>query len=147
MLCWICPDCGRDCSPAVRECPSCAQGQAGGTQAATTRLGVIEAGVTEAAVTNAVLSMGEQFRGVPAVPLLGSGPQHRRILGLLNVHSPVTTGTAVIVEEDLAVPAQETINSVVRPLVESAKAAPVEVKPVEVAPVEVAPVEVAPVEV
>jgi hypothetical protein len=108
---------------------------------------VIEAGVTEAAVTNAVLSMVEQFRAVPAVPLLESGPQQYLLFGLTNGHSPVTTGTAVIVEEDLAVPAQETINSVVRPLVESAKAAPVEVKPVEVAPVEVAPVEVAPVEV
>src|SRR5271154_5228895 len=23
MLCWICPECGRECSPALRDCPSC----------------------------------------------------------------------------------------------------------------------------
>src|SRR5580658_1562220 len=124
MLCWICPDCGRDCSPAVRECPSCAQGQTGVDEAAVT-----QAAVTNAGVTSAVLSLVEQFRAVPAVPLLESGPQQYLLFGLTNGHSSVTTGTAVVLEEDPAVPARETINSVVRPLVESAKAAPVEIAP------------------
>src|SRR5580658_9436683 len=139
MLCWICPDCGRDCSPAVRECPSCAQGQTGVDEAAVT-----QAAVTNAGVTSAVLSLVEQFRAVPAVPLLESGPQQYLLFGLTNGHSSVTTGTAVVLEEDPAVPARETINSVVRPLVESAKAAQAEVAPVEVAPPDVAPEEVAP---
>src|ERR1700693_2064145 len=108
MLCWICPDCGRDCSPAVRECPSCAQGQA--------------------AVTNAVLSMVEQLRAVPLVPLLAAAPQQYLLFGLTNGHSgghsPATTETSVLTEEDPAVPAGETIDSRVRPLVEAAKAAP-----------------------
>jgi hypothetical protein len=147
MLCWICPDCGRDCSPAVRECPSCAQGQARVTQAAVTEAAVTEAGVTNAGVTSAVLSLVEQFRAVPAVPLLESGSQQYLLFGLTNGHSSVITETIVAVEEDPAVPARETINSVVRPLVESAKATPVEVKPAEIAPVEAAPAEVAPVEV
>ncbi len=148
MLCWICPDCGRDCSPAVRECPSCAQGRAGGAQAAVTQAavtqagvsngGVSHAGVTNAGVTSAVLSLVEQLRAVPSVPLLESGPQQYLLFGLTNGHSPVTTGTAAVVEvaveEDPAAPANETINSVVRPLVESAKVAPVEVAPVEAAP-------------
>src|SRR5580704_2948338 len=156
MLCWICPDCGRDCSPAVRECPSCAQGQAGITQAVVataevspaevtnagvtnagvTNAGVTNAGVTNAGVTSAVLSMVEQFRAVPAVPLLEAAPQQYLLFGLTNGHSSVCTETAVVVEEDLAVPARETINSVVRPLVESVKAAPAEVAPVDVAPAE-----------
>ncbi len=127
MLCWICPDCGRDCSPAVRECPSCAQGQAG---------------VTQAAVTNGVLSMVEQLRAVPPVRLLESGPQQYLLFGLTNGHSSVTSETTVMLEEPPPVPTGETINSVVRPLVESAKEAPVEVGPVEVAPVEVAPAEI-----
>jgi hypothetical protein len=73
--------------------------------------------------------MVEQFRAVPSVPLLESGPQQYLLFGLTNGHPPVTTATAVMVEEDPAVAAQETINSVVRPLVESAKAAPVEITP------------------
>lgn len=28
MLYWICPECGRECSPAVRECPNCAAASA-----------------------------------------------------------------------------------------------------------------------
>jgi len=24
MLYWICPECGGECSPAIRECPACA---------------------------------------------------------------------------------------------------------------------------
>jgi hypothetical protein len=98
-------------------------------------------------VTNAVLSMVAQFRAVPAVPLLESAPQQYLLFGLTNGHSSMTTETAVMVEEDPAVPARETINSVVRPLVESAKAAPVDVAPEEVAPEHVAPEHVAPEDV
>src|ERR1035438_8750229 len=119
MLCWICPDCGRDCSPAVRECPSCAQGHAG--------------------VSNGVLSMVEQLRAVPAVPSLAAAPEQYLLFGLTNGHSSVATETAVIAEEDPAIPAGETIDSLVRPLVESAKAAPVEAAPVEAPLAEAAP--------
>lgn len=144
MLCWICPDCGRDCSPAVRECPSCAQRQAGDAQAGFAQAGVTNAVATNAMVTNAVLSLVAQFRAVPAVPLLESAPQQYLLFGLTNGHSSIITETAVMVEEDPAVPARDTINSVVRPLVESAKAAPQEAAPEDVAPVDVAPEEVAP---
>src|SRR5580693_8377290 len=112
MLCWICPDCGRDCSPAVRECPSCAQGQAGITQAVVataevspaevTNAGVTNAGVTNAGVTSAVLSMVEQFRSVPAVPLLEAAPQQYLLFGLTNGHSSAITESSVAVEEDPA---------------------------------------------
>src|ERR1039458_7345215 len=111
MLCWICPDCGRDCSPAVRECPSCTQGQAGVTNGGFS-------------VTNGVLSMVEQLRAVPPVPLLAAAPEQYLLFGLTNGHSSVATETPVMAEEDPAIPAGETIDSLVRPLVESAKAAP-----------------------
>src|SRR5450755_3867991 len=104
MLCWICPECGRDCSPAVRECPSCTQRQG--------------------ALTNGVLSMVEALRAAPPVPLLASAPQQYLLFGLTNGHSSTTTETAVLAEEEPAVPASETIDSLVRPLVESAKTAP-----------------------
>jgi hypothetical protein len=112
---------------------------AGVTNAGVTNAGVTNAGVTNAGVTSAVLSMVEQFRSVPAVPLLEAAPQQYLLFGLTNGHSSAITESSVAVEEDPAVAARETINSVVRPLVESAKAAPGEVKPSEVAPVEAAP--------
>src|SRR5450432_1132070 len=117
MLCWICPECGRDCSPAVRECPSCAQ--------------------SEAKLTNGVLSMVELLRAVPPVRLLTSAPQQYLLFGLTNGHSHTTPERAVLVEEGPAVPASETIDSLVRPLVESAKpVGPAQVLPTpRVAPV------------
>src|SRR5271170_3082099 len=27
MLYWICPECGHECSPAIRECPTCTAGE------------------------------------------------------------------------------------------------------------------------
>src|SRR5882724_3877841 len=104
MLCWICPECGRDCSPAVRECPSCAQ--------------------TEAKVSNGVLSMVEALRAVPQVPLLTAAPQQYLLFGLTNGgstngHSASALQTSVLTEEGPTVPAGETIDSLVRPLVES----------------------------
>src|SRR3984893_287828 len=110
MLCWICPECGRDCSPAVRECPSCAQ--------------------SEAELTNGVLSMVESLRAVPPVRLLTSAPHEYLLFGLTNGHSHTTAEPAVLVEDGPAVPANETIDSLVRPLVESAKpVAPAQVFP------------------
>jgi hypothetical protein len=83
--------------------------------------------------------MVEQLRAVPAVPLLAAAPEQYLLFGLTNGHSSVATETAVIAEEDPAIPAGETIDSLVRPLVESAKAAPVEAAPVEAPPAEAAP--------
>jgi hypothetical protein len=72
--------------------------------------------------------MVEQLRAVPSVPLLAAAPQQYLLFGLTNGHSgghsPATTETSVLTEEDPVVPAGETIDSLVRPLVESAKAAP-----------------------
>jgi len=85
MLCWICPECGRDCSPAVRECPACAQGQSG--------------------VTQGVLSMVESLRAVPSVPLLAQAPQQYLLFGLTNGHSSESSQAAVLTGEQHAVPA------------------------------------------
>ncbi len=68
--------------------------------------------------------MVESLRAMPPVPLLTSAPQQYLLFGLTNGHSSTTTQTAVLADEDPAVPAGETIDSLVRPLVESAKVAP-----------------------
>jgi hypothetical protein len=76
--------------------------------------------------------MVEQFRAVPPVPLLAPAPQQYLLFGLTNGHSggysTASTETSVLTEEDPTVPAGETIDSLVRPLVESAKAAPAKVE-------------------
>jgi hypothetical protein len=85
--------------------------------------------------------MLEQLRAVPSVPLLAPAPQQYLLFGLTNGHSSVALETTVAAEEDPAVPTGETIDSLVRPLVESAKAAPVEAAPVEATPAKKPPVE------
>jgi len=41
MLNWICPDCGRECSPASRECPGCAEQSQISAQATPAPMGVL----------------------------------------------------------------------------------------------------------
>ena len=41
MLNWICPDCGRECSPASRECPGCAEQSQISAQATLAPTGVL----------------------------------------------------------------------------------------------------------
>jgi hypothetical protein len=96
--------------------------------------------------TNGVLAMLEQLRAVPSVPLLAPAPQQYLLFGLTNGelstseltnghgHSSVAVETTVAAEEDPALPSGETIDSLVRPLVESAKAAPVEIAPAKKPP-------------
>lgn len=76
----------------------------------------------------------QKLREVPSVPLLESAPQQYLLFGLTsgnsttsefaNGHSSTATGTIVLAGEDSAGPTVETIDSLVRPLVESAKSAP-----------------------
>ena len=75
--------------------------------------------------------MVEQFRAVPSVPLLAPAPQQYLLFGLTNGHSTASVETSVLTEEDPAVPAGETIDSLVRPLVESAKVESAKAAPVE----------------
>ena len=86
-------------------------------------------------VTDGVLSMVEKLQAAPSVPLLAAAPEQYLLFGLTNGHSSVMTQTLASVEEDPAVPAGETIDSLVRPLVESAKTAP----PDQGVPTKVAP--------
>src|SRR5262249_1674741 len=91
-----------DCSPAVQECPFCAQQQ------------------QQDRVSTEILAMVKSLRNVPSVPLLTAAPEQYLLFGLTNGDSIVTKGTAVLFEERQAYPARETIEITVRPLVESA---------------------------
>lgn len=68
--------------------------------------------------------MVESLRNVPSVPLLVSAPEQYLLFGLTNGDAVVTKGTAVLLEE-----APETVDSLVRPLVESAEPPPPEIAP------------------
>ena len=107
MLCWICPDCGRDCSPAARECPYCAQ--------------------QHVSITTGVLAIVEQLRETPPVPLLTAASEQYLLFGLTN-GEPLTESSSVALLTDeppvFGSETDESIDSYVRPLVESAKAEP-----------------------
>jgi len=54
MLYWICPECGHECSPAIRECPTCTAPPA----------------ATQAAVSQELLSLAHNFESASSVAVL-----------------------------------------------------------------------------
>ncbi len=124
MLFWICPECGRECSPAVRECPACT--------------GEAEAGSLS---VSSVQHRSSQNDGILALAkIVEAPPSSRRLLApppaqqfhTANGHSIPATNTAALTDtessaapiETHAAPANETIDLLVRPLVESANEGP-----------------------
>src|SRR5579872_893490 len=106
MLYWICPECGHECSPAVRECPTCSVSDA--------RAAAVSSAHRNEGVSHAILALVRTFQSVPSVPLLAAGPGNG---GPANGHSSMSY--SALAEEGPS-PANEAIDGVVRPLVESA---------------------------
>jgi len=107
MLYWICPECGHECSPAIRECPTCTAAE--------------KAEPPQQASAD-ILSLAETFQSAPPVALL-SPASYRDLISAVNGHS-VPVSAAVLTAEAPAeeAPASEgAIESLVKPLVESAK--------------------------
>src|SRR5665213_1558710 len=79
MLYWICPECGHECSPAIRECPTCT---------APPEMGANEMGANElgANASHDLFSLAQSFQSAP------SG-------GLLIAVRSSATATAVAIEE------------------------------------------------
>jgi hypothetical protein len=142
MLHWICPDCGTDCPPTVRECPTCKDAPAAAPPA-----------TVEKPATEGLLALARSLEIPANMTLLAPAPQQLLLVGASgssngNGHS---NGAHLTLAED------EAIASLVRPLVESveaearslledcfeALAAAVEIAPqtVEPAPVVAAPIE------
>jgi len=99
MLHWICPECGRDCSPAVRECPICVSAAQQSPAA------------TELVTSDGVLALVQTLQAVPPVPLLAPVAANGQ-----------AKATAALTVEEPASQTDEAIDSLVRPLIESADA-------------------------
>src|SRR5216684_920416 len=119
MLYWICPECGGECSPAVRECPACAG-------ATVTSPASASSAYRKPEITKEVLALVQNLQPAPRLPLpklngLASGNGH-------------SASTAIL---ELPDPPKEAIETLVPPLVESTALAPPPPEP----PVEKAPIE------
>ncbi len=115
MLYWICPECGHECSPAIRECPTCAAAE----QAAPK--GETRPQIAEQASTD-ILSLAQTIDSAPTVGLL-SPASYRDLISAVNGHSAPVSAAVLTQEapaEQIESPAEH-INSLVKPLVESAK--------------------------
>ena len=116
MLYWICPECGHECSPAIRECPTCT---------------AAEKAAPSVQSSSDLLTLAQNFE--PA-PLLNTA-SYRNLVSATNGHA-APVAAAVIDDEDTvelvvspadrarlaaAKLASAEIASMVEPLVESAK--------------------------
>jgi hypothetical protein len=81
MLYWICPECGHECSPAIRECPTCTAPPVQPTAPKP---------VPATSTSQGLLSLAQNFQSPPAPALLTPAPQ-RQLLA---------AATAVLVEEE-----------------------------------------------
>ena len=98
MLYWICPECGYECSPAIRECPTCTAPpvpppvpkQTARDQAPANR---IEGGQD-------LLSLAQTFQSSPPVPLLAPAPQRQLLPAAANGHELTAGAAAVLTAEE-----------------------------------------------
>src|SRR5260370_1258887 len=114
MLHWICPDCGNDCSPTVRECPACADAP------------LREAPPSKEAVTEGMVALARSHPPAMDIRLLAPAPQQLLLAAVNgNGNSNGKMPAFPLQEDDVKIPEDETLESLVRPLVESAGATPV----------------------
>jgi hypothetical protein len=85
MLYWICPECGHECSPAIRECPTCA---APPEHKSPARKSTVQ---QQTAVSQELLTLAQHFHAPPSTGLLAAAPQRRLLTA--------AKGAAVAVEE------------------------------------------------
>jgi hypothetical protein len=120
MLYWICPECGGECSPAIRECPVCA-----GTPAISPASA--DPVHRKSGVTEEVIALVQNLQATahsPIPPLNFPPPAHPAINGLSNGNGCSTQIATldppeVPAGQESGVPPKEAIESLVRPLIES----------------------------
>ena len=124
MLYWICPECGGECSPAVRECPTCA-----GTTA-TSPVPVAPASRKHAR-TEDVLALIHNVPPTPSTPLANDSVREPLANGhsghktaTLELFGPIGVPAETQRKEEPPAPPKEAIESLVRPLIESAPPLP-----------------------
>jgi len=123
MLNWICPDCGRECSPTVRECPGCAEQSEIAAQATPAPTGVL------------ALAKGLAIENEAATALVSAGSEASNSLSV-NGTEETSRSTSVLVEEpsahEPAEPTGQTLDAFVENLEEqisAPSAAPPRVEP------------------
>lgn len=139
MLFWTCPECGRECSPALRQCPACPPPSepqpleatpgrtesAGGILALAHNLETIHALPLLAPVADQSIQNVENGRASYAsstatlIEETASGPEFPARFVLEDMAAPAEQALLVLAEETLAIPVKQTVDSLVRPLVES----------------------------
>lgn len=103
MLYWICPECGQECSPAIRECPTCTAPPASPSAASG-----------PASANGGLLSLAQNFPPAPLSLDLASAPPSRKTLLATNGHEP-STGGAVATLENVATLEDEPTVEIVAP--------------------------------
>lgn len=100
MLYWICPECGQECSPAIRECPTCTAPPASPSAAS---------GPTSA--SGELLSLAQNFEPAPSPPPLpvdlASAPGSRKTLLSTNGHETSTGGSIATIESAATIREEE----------------------------------------
>jgi chemotaxis protein histidine kinase CheA len=118
MLYWICPECGRECSPAIRDCPACS-----GTAESERHPSDSLAHVSES--RQEMLTLAEHVKPTQTVPgsELSLDTAGTATLIVDGPAAPAEKALTVLAEETPSIPLKESIDSLVRPLVESAEPA------------------------
>ena len=139
MLYWICPECGHECSPAIRECPTCAMDTESAPAASAPAPEPPEEVRPESRISQEIVALAQSFEQPEAVTTEITAAPSAESVSSVNGHTNHhALSTVATVEEPVEVTeprapvekAPETeIDSLVRPLVESAKAAPLPATP------------------
>ena len=124
MLYWICPECGGECSPAIRECPACA----GPPAISPASAGPVNG---KALVTEEVLSLAQNLQAAGGTHAVANGlitdNGHSALtatLELPEMPAPEMAAPQTPVEDEPRAQLEEAIESLVRPLIESTNLAP-----------------------
>ena len=148
MMCWICPECGRENSPALRDCPSCPPASAQPSKPVEATSTYANGGIR---ASDGILALAHNLETIHAFPILATVPEqlaefhenghssHVPATATLTQESaldpalqltasfnfdeevvaPTYEAMLVLAEETLAIPLKESVDSLVRPLVES----------------------------
>jgi hypothetical protein len=117
MLYWICPECGGECSPAIRECPACA----GPPTISPASAGPVNG---KASVTEEVLALSQNLQAAGGTHAVANGlirdNGHSALAATLELPEMPASQTL----DESRAPFEEAIESLVRPLIESTNLAP-----------------------
>jgi hypothetical protein len=114
MLYWICPECGHECSPAIRECPTCTAPETVATTATPPPAmlpAVLRAAEQptprQAAASQELLSLAQSFQPAPVAPLPPSEPQRQQPVSANGRDGSAAALAVAIDDETVEIPAPE----------------------------------------